>query len=274
MPVPSNDLKRQFWVRMGLDALRRRETIAAAAGSIVAAIASRLPPLADRLPSMSSKAILAFGTVATLWVLWEALRDERRQARIVGVLGTRAGLDDLRDDGLRLTVSQALETSRHIDDLLRSMDRDGTMPRNLLPELDGWFRQFLALAARLDVLKRELSFVIDRSDMAKLRMADVERRLEHEKNPGMREEFERVLLGYRKLSAYPIDIAAIVERSDLKLQQSASLLSSVHGALVLLGTTGLETGAAERLLEGISDDILDLEAMITSTVRLASAHST
>lgn len=272
MPTPRKTLKRQFWVRLGLDALGRRETVLAAAGGAAAVVASRLPPLIDRLPTISWVVILAFGTAVTLWVLWEALRDGFRQARIVSdVLSANAGPENLEDVDLQATVRRAVETRRHIGDLLHSLDRDGTMPRGLLPGLDGWLRHFVALAARLDALKRELSFVIERSVAAKARMDAVERRLGDERDPSMKGELERTLLGYRKTLEFPRDIEAMVDRATLKLEQSENLLSSVHGALVLLGTTGLETVAAQRLLEDISDDILDLDAVVASTMRLESA---
>ena len=70
MAKERNDLKRQFWSRLWISALLRFETLATAAGSMLALLVSALPPCAERLPGIAPLTIIVFGGAATMWMAW------------------------------------------------------------------------------------------------------------------------------------------------------------------------------------------------------------
>ena len=64
------------------------------------------------------------------------------------------------------------------------------------------------------------------------------------------------------------EFAIVVDRATLELEQSANLISSIHGHLLLDGAIGLEEGAAARLHAEIAADTIELDAIATAVIRI------
>lgn len=246
-------------------ALFRIENAIILAGSIL--LAFFLPdPLPAIFPWWGWWTWLLLGVLAVAALVVSSLTDQKEAAQAVDDLFRQEyNVNGLRDKALREKLKRAEEYHQQIQQALAAQ-HDGALKDRLKRTTDqiyDWIGYMVRLARRLDAFRNDPIIQSDRQELIKS-IPRLEARLKAESDPRVREQLETTLADQRRLQSNIAELDNRMQRADLKLDSSLAALGTVYSQLLLVGSSEVDSGRAERLQADIDDEVTGLQDVVDS----------
>lgn len=208
---------------------------------------------------------LVFGVVAEAAYMIATVTDPNASAKAVDhMLSDRFDPGDIRSLVTRERVKRALEYRRLIGEIAQK--RGGVMRVGLqqtTDEVTEWIEQIYLLAHRMDTFEENAIINRDRR-MAPQELATLRRRLQIEKDPGVRAELEEAIQTKEAQIANLRSLENSIKRADIQLDHTLSALGTVYAQVQLIDTKDTDSARAQRLQQAIKDEVLSLQDTISA----------
>jgi hypothetical protein len=206
------------------------------------------------------------GLLGLAGIFYSSLTDAEANARVVlELLQQRFDPRQIGDAALRQEVETALAYQQQIETQIRRQ-RPGVLRDRLedtANQLSDWTGNIYRLALRLDAYRRDELLARERQRVPReIEELAAERR--RERNPDLRQELERVLESKGKHWQTLRTLDTRMKQAELRLEESATALSTVYSQIQLIGARDVDSSRAERLEADIREEIDQLDDLISS----------
>jgi hypothetical protein len=206
------------------------------------------------------------GLLGLVGIFYSSLTDAETNARVVlELLQQQFDPRKIRDEALRGEVGTALTYQQRIETQIRRQ-RAGVLRDRLedtANQLSDWIANIYKLAVTLDAYRRDELLASERKTVPQ-EIEDLAARRDRERDPGVRQELERVLEGKGKQWQTLRTLDTRMKQAELRLEQTMTALSTVYSQMQLIGARDVESGRAERLEADIREEIDQLNDLISS----------
>jgi hypothetical protein len=172
---------------------------------------------------------------------------------------------EIKDKELRSDVEGALEYQRRIEVQIREQ-RAGHDPRPAGRDSQSDHRlgrQHLSLALRVDRYRQDDLLARER-DLVPREIQQLEAQRQNESNAATLAQLDQVLTGKRKQWRSLADLDARMTQAALQLEQSLTALATIYSQIQLIDAQDVSSGRAERLQADISDQVAQLNDLVSS----------
>jgi hypothetical protein len=206
------------------------------------------------------------GLLGLAGIFFSSLTDAEANARVVlELFQQQFDPRKIRDEALRQEVDTALAYQQRIETQIRR-HRAGVLRDRLedtANQLSDWIANIYRLALRLDDYRRDELLAQERERVPR-EIEELAAERERERNPELREELERVLESKGKQWQALRALDAQMKQAELRLEESATALSTVYSQIQLIGARGVDSSRAERLEADIREEVDRLDDLISS----------
>lgn len=246
-------------------ALFRLENAVILAGSIL--LAFFLPnPLPSLAPWWDWWTWILLGLGAVAAIVASTLSDKQEAEKAVELLFRQEyNIAGVRDKALRGKLERAEEYHQQIKQAVVAQ-RDGALKERLARttgQIYDWMGHMVRLARRLDAFRNDPIIQGDREEL-KQSIPRLENRLKLETDPRVREQLEATLAEQRRLQDNIAELDNRMKRADLQMDSSLASLGTVYSQLLLVGSSEVDSGRAERLQADIADEVNGLQDVVES----------
>jgi hypothetical protein len=206
------------------------------------------------------------GMLGLAGIFYSSLTDAEANARVVlALLQQHFDPRKIADEALRQEVETALTYQQRIETQIRRQ-RAGVLRERLedtANQLSDWIANIYRLAVTLDGYRRDDLLAQEREAVPE-EIENLSARRERERDPGLRQELERVVESKAKQWQTLRTLDARMKQAELRLEQTMTALSTVYGQIQLVGARDVDSGRAERLEADIREEIDQLDDLISS----------
>jgi hypothetical protein len=206
------------------------------------------------------------GSLGVTGIFVSSLTDAEANAKVLlELFQQQFDPDEIEDPPLRQEVESALTYQRRIETLVREQ-RSGVLRDRLedtANQLSDWIANIHELASKLDAYRRDELLARERETVPE-EIESLARRRDRERDPGLREELDRVLESKGKQWQTLRTLDARMEQAELRLEQSTTALSTVYSQIQLVSARDVGSGRSERLEADIREEINQLNDLISS----------
>ncbi|MCQ3972778.1 MAG: hypothetical protein DPW09_04940 [Anaerolineae bacterium] len=193
----------------------------------------------DRVPLLWLPWLVAL--VGGVWLVWSQLKVKPE------------GLDEqVRLDSY---LKQTLAYKAQIDQAVKAAAQAGqrTHLQTLGGQIDTWTETIQDLVERISKLRRD---EIIRRDVETVpaAIADLESRLQREKDPAIRAQLERTLANRRKQLASLDQLQNTVKRAEIQIESTLSLLGTIYSQ-ILTGQSTSHVADTSRLSADVDEEV-------------------
>jgi hypothetical protein len=172
---------------------------------------------------------------------------------------------EIKDKELRSDVESALEYQRRIEVQIR--EQRAGMIRDRLEEtanqITDWVANIYRLALRVDRYRQDDLLTRERELVPReIQQLDAQRKLES--NPETQAQLDQVLASKRKQWRSLNNLDARMTQAALQLEQSLTALATIYSQIQLIDAQDVSSGRAERLQADISDQVAQLNDLVSS----------
>jgi hypothetical protein len=209
---------------------------------------------------------LILGLLGLGGIFYSSLTDAEANARVVlELLQQQFDPRKIKDEALREEVETALVYQQRIETQIRRQ-RAGVLRDRLedtANQLSDWIANIYTLALKLDAYRRDELLAGERQRVPReIEELAAERR--REQNPEIRQELERVLESKGKHWQALRKLDTRMKQAELRLEESATALSTVYSQIQLIGARDVDSSGAERLEADIREEVDQLNDLISS----------
>jgi len=220
---------------------------------------------------------LIFGALAEAIYLGVTVTDPKAAQHAVDrMLTERYDPRDIRNPVARERLKRALEYRRLIGEAAqRHIGPMRTSIESTASEINAWIEQIYLLAKRMDMFEENAIIARDRR-LVPQDLANLRRRLEVERDPGVRAELEEAIQTKETQLANLRSLENNIKRADIQLDHTLSALGTVYAQMQLIDSKDLDSGRAQRLQTEIRDEVLSLQdtlLAIDEVQQYSASHS-
>ena len=209
---------------------------------------------------------LILGVVAFGVIVYSSLSDADGNAAILlRLYQEQFNPREIKDKTLRSDVENALEYQRRIEVQIRKQ-RPG-MIRDRLEEtanqITDWVSNIYRLALRVDRYRQDDLLARER-DLVPREIDQLNAQRQSERNPATQAQLDQVLESKRKQWRSLTDLDARMTQAALQLEQSLTALATIYSQIQLIDAQDVSSGRAERLQADISEQVAQLNDLVSS----------
>ncbi|MBN1202910.1 MAG: hypothetical protein JXJ20_13760 [Anaerolineae bacterium] len=208
---------------------------------------------------------LVFGALAEALYLGVTVTDPKAAQRAVDrMLSERYSPGTIKNPIARERLKRALEYHRLIGET--ATKHSGVMRQSIeatASEISDWIQQIYLLAKRMDGFEENEIINRDRR-MVPQDLKNLRRRLEVEKDPGVRTELQEAIQTKETQLTNLRSLENNVKRADIQLDHTLSALGTVYAQMQLIDSKDLDSARAQRLQEDIRDEVMSLQDTISA----------
>lgn len=207
-----------------------------------------------------------FGILSELALAWSNLNDAEFNRRVVAaMLEDEFSTQKLQNRKLSNWIKVALDYRSRIESNIRET-ADGLLKDHLMDvadEIEQWIKNVYHIARKLDdyladpIIKRDRTIVPDR-------IKNLEMQLAQERDPALCAQIETTLQNQRTHMDHLNKLASAMQRAELQLESTLSALGTVYSQTLLVEAKDIDSGKAKRLRQDISEQVVELEDLLTA----------
>jgi hypothetical protein len=208
---------------------------------------------------------LIFGALGVALFVVATVTDQGAQQRILeGILRDKYNPDDIKNDGARRRLEQALEYYAAIQKLVATRNAASRVEfQSTLDEIDKWIEHLYELGKRIDQFDENQIINRDRI-RARNELDELRRRLKAEPDERVQAELKRSIEIKETQLENLKTLEANVKRADIQMDNTLAALGTVYTQLQLIGSKSIDRGSAQRLQNQVHDQIMDLQDTIAA----------
>jgi hypothetical protein len=209
---------------------------------------------------------LILGAVGEAAIVVSSLTDKAEQQRAIeNLFKEKYNTSGIRDRNLRAKLAEAEQYHERIQQVV-AQQRSGILQDRLQEtarQVYDWIANMVRLARRIDayrsdsVIQHDLSAVPQEIDKLSQRLA-------RESNAQVRDQITMTLNSTQQLAGNLQELEARMERADLQLDHSLAALGTVYAQMLLVGSSDVDSGRADRLRSDIRGEVLALQDLVES----------
>ena len=136
-------------------------------------------------------------------------------------------------DRLQMYLKQAQAYQAQIDNVIRASPgpRDGSALLDLATEVNRWTQAIEELVQRIDNLQQDALIRQDLEAVPRA-IAELETRLEAEKEPSIQAQLERTLRNRHKQLASLEQLQTIIARAEIQIESTLSMLGTIYSQIL------------------------------------------
>jgi methyl-accepting chemotaxis protein len=209
---------------------------------------------------------LLFGLVGEALIMLTTLRDEGLHKQVMDkMFHQEFDINKLHSPDLRQKLSEALE---YRDSIVKEIEREeepvlDDYLSNVAHGLEDWIAQVYRLAQGLDVYQHDSVIARDMETVPE-ELEKFEKLLDREKEGSVREELEKTVAIKRSQRDTLDNLRDTMTKAQLQLENTLAAMSTVYTQVVLLGAKDVNSSRAQRLQEGMTEQISALEDISTT----------
>ncbi|MBN1314124.1 MAG: hypothetical protein JXA42_01605 [Anaerolineales bacterium] len=207
-----------------------------------------------------------FGILSELALAWSNLNDPEFGRRVVAaMLEEEFSVRRITDRKLSNWIKVALDYRSRIESNIRETS-DGILKDHLLDvadEIEQWIKNVYHIARRLDEYMSDSIIKRDRESVPK-RIKNLELQLAQEKDAAIRAQLEATLRTQRTHQNHLDKLSNAMQRAELQLESTLSALGTVYSQTLLVEAKDIDSGRAKRLRQDISEQVVELEDLLTA----------
>lgn len=208
----------------------------------------------------------ALGLIGEIAIVVSSLTDKSEQQRVVeSLFREQYNTGGIRDRDLRAKLAEAEQYQERIQQLV--LQQRGGILRDRMADTTtqvyDWIGGMVKLARRIDayrsddILKRDMQ-------ITPKEIKDLSARLNLETNPQVKEQIQTTLASKKQLAGNLAELTSRMDRADLQLDHSLAALGTVYSQMLLIGSSDVDSGRADRLREDIRNEVNALQDLVQS----------
>ncbi|NUQ38772.1 MAG: hypothetical protein HUU23_13455 [Caldilineales bacterium] len=247
-------------------AVFRLENALIIAGSLL--LAAFFPqPLPQTLPWFNAWPWLALGALGLGGMVWSTLSDPREAAQAVAEMFHEEHDPRLiKDRQLRAKYDRALEYYDRLQEVSAKMNTERLRDRTgeSVRQMEDWVSNIYRLALRLQAFREDSILNRDRQQTPET-LRSLQARAKLEADPGVRQQLQTTIASKRQQLDNIQALDNLMQRADLQLDNSIAALGTVYSQMLLIGSKReIDSTAAQRLQENVTDEVLNLQDLVES----------
>ncbi|MCO6453454.1 MAG: DUF4149 domain-containing protein [Caldilineales bacterium] len=247
-------------------ALFRVENAFIIAGSLL--LAAFFPqPFPQTLPWFDWWTWLLIGLIGVAGVVVASLSDPKeRQQAVADMFHEEHDAKLIKDKNLRAKYDRALEYYDNIQEVSGQMKTDVMRERTgeSVRQMEEWVSNIYRLALRLQAFKNDGIINRDRIQTPKAQR-ELEARLKLETDASVRQQLQTNIESKKQQGGNIAALDSLMERAELQLDHSVAALGTVYSQMLLIsGKREIDSAAASRLQEDVSDEVASLQDLVES----------
>ena len=140
--------------------------------------------------------------------------------------------------------------------------------------IDDWLENIYDLAQRIDRYQAQQKILIRDRQQAEERITQLQRKLSLEDNPAVQKQIQITLEGLHRQLATIDTLDDTIKRAELQLENSLSHLGTIFSQTMLVDAKDIDSGRAQRLRQEITDEVIELNDVLSAMDEVYSAEST
>lgn len=203
------------------------------------------------------------GVIAELVLIGVSITDPKVQREAVEQLfRERINPGEIKNLRSRERLDKALEYRARMEELAQS--QEGALRLNLraaADEMDKGIQLMYTLGKRLDAYLGNELLQRDKQTVPKALQA-LETRLEHERDPRVREELAQAVETKRAQQAHLEQLENTMKRADIQIDNMLAAMGTLYAQMQLIDARDLDSGRAQRLRQDVADQVLEMQDTI------------
>jgi hypothetical protein len=209
---------------------------------------------------------LAGGVAMWLALFASIMTDPTANAKAVADL-LRRDFDpkQLRGEAGRDRIDKALEYRQRIAETV-ARTRDSVLRdhlRDMAGQVDDWIGNLYQLAQRLDAFESD---DVIHQDMRSVPQAiqNLQAKMRTEHDASVVEQMKQTLESKQAQQANLQQLESMMQKADLQMDSTLTAMGTIYSQLLIVGVKDIDSGRAQRLREDISEQVKQLQDVVSS----------
>jgi predicted translin family RNA/ssDNA-binding protein len=256
------------------EAIFRPESAIVIAATMLVTTASAVFP--NFVPIVPAWGWLLGGLVAEGALVGVALTDPEFGRRVAAkVLRHDYQPERLKDKYLQQRMAEALDYRSRIEAAVRQ--RSDTVLRDELIEttvqIDEWLENIYDLALRIDRYQDDAAVLERDRKRAETRLYQLQHELSATQDTAVREQLSETIEGLQQQLQSLNALESTIQRARLQLENSLTHLGTIYSQTMLVDVKDIDRARAKRLRQEISDEVTELNDLLSSMDDVYSAEA-
>lgn len=260
-------LEKQVQKAIMQESFFRTESALAIAFFVIMTVLSAVGFLPEFLSFIPSWAWLAGGAVVEALIVYSSMTDPNFGAKIAAkLLESNFEPGKIRDKKINQGIKEALDYRARIEKAIR--ERDDSMLKDELAQtadqIDDWLENMYDLANRIDRYQQDRQILERDRQRNDSRIKQLRQQLETEKSQSVKSQVESTLASMERQQETIRSLEDTIKRARLQFENSLVHLGTIYSQTMLFDAKDIDSGRARRLRQEITEEVIELNDMLTA----------